>query len=316
MNRHERARLSFEGVAVGDTFGEQFFGEPMNVQKRIAARVLPSPPWSYTDDTEMAASVVEMLGSLERVDQDVLAATFARRMQSGRGYGRSTYEILCGIQQGGSWRALSTAVFGGTGSFGNGAAMRVAPLGGFFADDSLEVVAEQARLSAEITHTHPEGVAGAIAIAVAAALVWRERESPRLGRAWLGRVAAAVPKGDTRDGIHAAIALSPEATAVEAARVLGNGSGVASADTVPLCLWVVAHHGDTFATALWKTVSALGDRDTTCAIVGGVLALRVGYEGIPAMWRNARERVSGVDHERSEDQLAETMENRAFRGNG
>ena len=36
-------------------------------------------------------------------------------------------------------------------------------------------------------------------------------------------------------------------------------------------------------------MSALGDRDTTCAIVGGIVACRVGIEGIPASMRAARE---------------------------
>jgi hypothetical protein len=36
-------------------------------------------------------------------------------------------------------------------------------------------------------------------------------------------------------------------------------------------------------------VSALGDRDTTCAIVGGVVSLQVGEAGLPAAWLDARE---------------------------
>jgi ADP-ribosylglycohydrolase len=60
-------------------------------------------------------------------------------------------------------------------------------------------------------------------------------------------------------------------------------------------LWACAHRGHRFDEALWTTVSALGDRDTTCAIVGGILALRAGYAGIPAEWRRARERVPVLD---------------------
>ena len=41
--------------------------------------------------------------------------------------------------------------------------------------------------------------------------------------------------------------------------------------------------------APWLTVSGLGDRDTTCAIVGGIVACYVGEEGIPAAWLQARE---------------------------
>jgi len=58
---------------------------------------------------------------------------------------------------------------------------------------------------------------------------------------------------------------------------------------VPLCFWVAARKSEDFAEALWETVSALGDRDTTCAIVGGILAARTGVEGIPRPWLEARE---------------------------
>jgi len=56
-------------------------------------------------------------------------------------------------------------------------------------------------------------------------------------------------------------------------------------------LWVAAWHSHDFAEALWQTVSALGDRDTTCAIVGGIIALQVGERAIPDAWRKARERL-------------------------
>ena len=54
---------------------------------------------------------------------------------------------------------------------GNGGAMRAAPLGAYFADD-LVLCADAARNSALVTHTHPEGVAGTIAVAMAAAMAW------------------------------------------------------------------------------------------------------------------------------------------------
>jgi ADP-ribosylglycohydrolase len=51
------------------------------------------------------------------------------------------------------------------GSFGNGSAMRVSPIG--FAFDDLETVLREAKRSAEVTHDHPEGIKGAQAIAAA-----------------------------------------------------------------------------------------------------------------------------------------------------
>lgn len=64
-------------------------------------------------------------------------------------------------------------------------------------------------------------------------------------------------------------------------------------DTVPLCVWAAARFGGSFEEALWQTVSALGDRDTTCAIVGGIVVLATGLDGVPAAWREGREALPG-----------------------
>jgi ADP-ribosylglycohydrolase len=194
------------------------------------------------------------------------------------------------VKDGLNWRHLTQIGFRGMKSFGNGAAMRVAPLGAFFADQPLSIICDQARLSAEVTHAHVEGIAGAIAVAVAATLAWQRREvNGALGSNWIAAVRDATPRGYTRDAISEALDVAAGATMVEAVEALGNGSAVTAPDTVPLCLWIVAHASAGFEQALWHTVSALGDRDTTCAIVGGILALRSGREGIPKHWLQARE---------------------------
>jgi ADP-ribosylglycohydrolase len=281
MSACDRMWLSLDGLSVGDAFGERFMGPPADS---------PFRSWPYTDDTEMAISIVEVLQEKGAIDQDLLASRFAGRMQVERGYGQGTYVLLCGVKQGRGWRGLTQAGFRGMGSFGNGAAMRVAPLGAFFADSSLDVVSEQARLSAEVTHAHPEGIAGAIAVAVAAVLAWRGRHTPGpLGHQWIEAVAQAVPAGYTRDAIEEARAVPLDAPVTAAARVLGNGSGVTAPDTVPLCLWVAARCSNDFTQALQDTTGARGDVDTTCAIVGGIVVLRTGRAGIPPSWLAARE---------------------------
>lgn len=286
----DRARLTLEGLSVGDAFGEQFFGESALVHQKIVTRRLEPGPWRYTDDTEMALSIVDQLTERGEIAQDDLARRFAQRMDLSRGYGKGAFETLQRVLDGQGWREAARSGFRGMGSFGNGAAMRVAPLGAFFSNDSLGVVVEQAQLSAEVTHAHAEGVAGAIAVAVATALAFQSRNQPGpLGVAWLTQLREWVPAGYTRDAIDEAIALPASSTIVQAAKALGNGSGVTAPDTVPLCLWVAAHHGQDFAEALWLTVSALGDRDTTCAIVGGILAAKLGIDAIPTSWRTSRE---------------------------
>jgi ADP-ribosylglycohydrolase len=287
--RRRRARLALEGLSVGDAFGERFFGPPEKVIRAIESRAIAGPPWRYTDDTEMALSIVEQLEERGAIDQDDLALRFARRMDLARGYGHGAVEILSGILQGRSWRSVARDAFRGMGSFGNGAAMRVSPLGAYFADD-LDRVVHEAAASAEVTHAHPEGIAGAIAVAVAAALCATTSEVD--AKVFLETVLRRVPAGHTRDGLEEALALPKDVGAIEAAKTLGNGSGVTAPDTVPFCLWVVAHHlREPYEEALWATVSGLGDRDTTCAIVGGVIVLRSGFAGLPRAWWTSRERL-------------------------
>jgi hypothetical protein len=81
MDALDRAWLSLDGLSVGDAFGERFFGPHHEAMQRIARRELPDTPWTYTDDTEMALSVVEILKERGSIDQDLLAKRFAKRMQ-------------------------------------------------------------------------------------------------------------------------------------------------------------------------------------------------------------------------------------------
>lgn len=288
--RLDRALLALDGVSLGDAFGERFFGPPDVVADLLVQRRLPASPWSYTDDSEMALALVDVLRRHRSVDRDALAAGFARRYARDpmRGYGGTAHEILRSLVDGADWRVITPAVFAGQGSMGNGAAMRVAPVGAYFADDLDRVVAE-ARASADPTHAHPDGQAGAIATAVAAAVAWQMRTCPD-GQALLAEVIARTPDGDTRGGLQRAARLRAQGVSLtSAAEILGTGYRVISSDTVPFALLCASLHLDNFADAMWTTVTGLGDRDTTCAIAGGVVAMAVGRDALPNAWLAARE---------------------------
>jgi len=280
-----RARRSLDGLSVGDAFGERFFGPPLKALARIEARTLPPGPWRWTDDTAMGLSVVDELAAGNGIDPSSLAARFAARHHRDpmRGYGGGAHRILAEISQGVPYDVAAGSVFGGQGSMGNGAAMRVAPIGAYFADDPVAVV-EHARRSAVVTHAHPEGQAGAIAIAVAAAAAVKGEGD------YLAAAFAHTPPGPTRDGIARACELPAETSVGRAAEELGAGEQVISSDTVPFSLWCATRHRDDYAEALWATVAGLGDRDTTCAIVGGIVALAPGAS-VPREWLGRRESV-------------------------
>jgi ADP-ribosylglycohydrolase len=290
MTSIESALLSLEGLSVGDAFGNTL-GEgdtsPL-VALWISQRKLPPAPWLWTDDTQMALSIIEVLSEFEEIDQDSLAECFAERFIKDpyRGYGAGAWRLLAQILEGDDWREIAPLLFDG-GSYGNGGAMRAAPIGGYFAGEP-ERAAREAKKSALITHAHPEGQAGAIAVAVAAAIA--ASAGFPYGNAFLSEVAKLIPDGETRDGVQHAMQIPP-VDLKRAIAELGTGWRVSAQDTVPFCLWCAAHNLDSFEAALWKTAEGAGDRDTTCAIVGGITALSAGK--VPDEWIARREPFPG-----------------------
>jgi ADP-ribosylglycohydrolase len=286
FDHRSAARDALRGLAVGDAFGAQFF-VPESLPG-LWERRLPEAEWPWTDDTEMACSVFEALRRRGSVDQNELAHGFAHRHDFDRGYGPGMNRLLRLVREGGAWRELASGLFDGQGSWGNGAAMRVAPLGAWFAVDLAEAAAQAGR-SARVTHTHPEAVTGTIAVAVAAACAARSRVGQMTGAQLLAAVEELTPEGRVRSGVAEARELLDQPHAEYAAHRLGNGRQVSAADTVPFALWCAARHLEDFEEALWACASAGGDVDTNCAIVGGIIAAGVGAEGIPAEWRAACE---------------------------
>ena len=286
--RLQRALISLEGLSVADALGGFFEFTKSAVLERVCkTHQLPGGVWHWTDDTAMALSIVACLREHGTIDQDWLAQHFAAHYERSRGYGPATRAMLRRIRVGADWRIESTALFGGSGSFGNGGAMRVAPLGAYWADE-WAILHEQARAATEITHVHPEAVAGALAVALAAAQTARDGASTS-PTAWLQTIIEELPTSIVRDQLMVARDLPLHISVAEAVQAVGNGSQVSAQDTVPFALWCAAHHRNSYEAAIWQTLSGGGDCDTTCAIVGGIVVLATGAEAIPSAWRNARE---------------------------
>ncbi|MFI7022000.1 ADP-ribosylglycohydrolase family protein [Micromonospora sp. NPDC049900] len=283
---------SLAGLSVGDALGSQFF-VPGNIPADLAAGRLPPPPWQWTDDTEMACSVVAALAETGRVDRDALALAFAERCEPYRGYGPGAVRILRLIRTGTPWPVAAASAFDGQGSCGNGAAMRVGPLGAYFADSTSRAAA-QARASAEVTHAHPEGIAGAVAVAVAASLATRARldgERPDPARLLAGVAAALDPATEVHRTVRRVAGLL-DRSLPEVVAAVGNGARVTAQDTVAFTLWVAAVHLTDYPAAVRACVEAGGDVDTTAAIAGSVVAAHTGVGtpgGVPTDWLAARE---------------------------
>lgn len=297
---------SLEGLSVGDAFGQQFFmtwdmtirlmesgefgGPPFDFQDEFIARELiakrdlrwAETTWKWTDDTALALEIVANLREFEGINPNPLARAFSRRYAENpnRVYGAAMHDLLPKLATG-DYENEAAKLFEGAGSWGNGAAMRAAPLGAYFADD-VDEVAPNAEMSARVTHAHTEAITGAVAVALAACFAARGETD------LLGLVIPSLPESEVKERCQIAHEMT-DASSIEVAEKVGSGDGIAAHDTVPFCLWCASQFGDSFEEAMWNTVAGLGDRDTTCAIVGGIVGARVGVEGIPSEWREKRE---------------------------
>ncbi len=286
-NRKALARKCVRGLSIGDAFGESFFGREAEMLNHIAQRRIPATSWEFTDDTVMAIAVLEELECYGTVQSNRLAAAFAHKheLDVNRGYGATTRRILRAITAGEDWQELARKVFSGMGSMGNGAAMRVGPIGAYYHDD-FDRVRTLAITSAQITHTHIEGICGAIAVAIAVAMASRlglkgkaMEPSP-----FIQGVLDWLPDCDTRSRIAKSLHVPLHYHTETLKRILGNGTQIQAVDTVPFALWCAAHHLDNLEEALWKAVSVLGDRDTIGAIVGAIVTMSTPADRIPTTW--------------------------------
>ncbi|MCG8511390.1 MAG: ADP-ribosylglycohydrolase family protein, partial [Rhodospirillales bacterium] len=233
----------------------------------------PAPRLYYTDDTQMAIGVTETLIDCDGIDPDHLAQRFAQNFQHDRGYGPATYDLLLAIRDGGDWRELASALFAGSGSFGNGAAMRVAPIGIAFSSD-LHKVAEYAECSARITHTHPVGVDGAKLIAIATALA-SQAENVFDRQAFFSKLLDFAETEAFREQLERAGSMS----ALDP--VSQFGTGVEAQRSVATAIACFAATPDDYAETVSYAISLGGDTDTIAAMAGAIAGARLGVESIP-----------------------------------
>lgn len=219
----------------------------------------------------MMIGVAETLLACGRIDPDLLMAAFVTNFDADRAYGPGTHQIIDMASACGDWRALAETIFPG-GSLGNGAAMRVAPVGLLFHHD-LDRLSEQAVLSAMPTHTHPVGVDGARLLAIAIAFAIREPEfDPARFFAELQRQAATEEFAD---------ALARAAGLISTGNAGLLGTSLEAHRSVPTALACFASYPDSYADAVGRAIGLGGDTDTHAAMIGALCGARLGAQAIP-----------------------------------
>lgn len=217
------------GAIAGDVIGSVYEANPV---KTTEFQLFP-PGARFTDDTVLTvATAAALLGD---GDYAVVYRRFGRAFPRA-GYGGNFY------------RWLFNDAAGPYGSWGNGAAMRVSPIG--FALDSPGAVLAEAARSAAVTHDHPEGIKGAQATALAV---------------FLARTGAG--KEIIRGEIHDRFGYDLERPLSAIRR--GYRVDVSCQGSVPQSLSAFLQSTD-FESAVRNAVSLGGDADTMACIAGGI----------------------------------------------
>ncbi len=283
------------GSALGDAIGEMAFWRKNEAHLR--SRVARNNILIYTDDTAMAIGLAEAISQVGRLDQQHLGDTFRanHKREPWRGYAMGPPTIFRLVERHGmSYSEAARSLFGGQGSFGNGAAMRIAPVGLFF-HDSPDLY-EQASASASVTHAHPVGVDGAavLAWAIAQAVKLHPQEPFPLERFSQG-LADFARTAEIRDKMALVRTLIAEDVPPrDAARRLGRG--VAMHKSLPFAIYSFLRHAQSFEECLFCAILHGGDRDTLGAMACAVSGAYLGIEAIPQGWREKLE-----NHEYVED---------------
>jgi poly(ADP-ribose) glycohydrolase ARH3 len=266
------------GLAVGDALGAPYeglthadifwqFGSPEKLVKNPSGDTL-----FYTDDTEMMIGVAETLVECGRIEEERLCRAFAENYHPERGYGQGARRVIEAMAKGKDYRTLAAGQFPG-GSFGNGAAMRVAPVGLLFADHPEELW-EQAKLSALPTHTHPLGIEGAQLLAVAVAWALRATSFSRkeLWRELLSRATTE----EFRWHIDIAAKLKPGDS------LSGLGSTLHAHRSVVTAIACFAAAPGDFELVTSRAIGLGDDTDTVAAMAGALVGAFAGVSAIPA----------------------------------
>ena len=236
------------GAILGDIIGSPYEFDRGNKSKDFP---LFSRNSKFTDDSVMTLAVADAFLSIAPNTDD--AEIRRRLIQSMQTYGQAFPHA----GYGGMFRRwLKDPNPQPYGSYGNGSAMRVSSAGWLF--DNLETVRHMARLSAEVTHNHPEGIKGAEATASAIYLA-------RTGRT-KAEIKAYIEANFNYDLSRSCDEIRPTYHHVESCQ-----------ETVPEAITAFLE-GGSFEDVIRTAVSLGGDCDTLTCIAG---SMAEGFYGIP-----------------------------------
>ncbi len=271
------------GVAVADSLGS-FFEGSFHVDPEKVERTAELNRFSYTDDTHMTIGVAESLIQSKGFEAQNMANTFIKNyeLEPYRGYGPGPPNVFKMIRQEMSWKDLDKLLYPG-GSFGNGSAMRVAPIGLLYHENPMKL-REVAYESSRITHSHKLGAEAAALQAYAVALAVNEEPFEKLQPAlYLEKLMAFTENSVYSRKLELTQKLLNENTS-QSKVALELGNSIEAFNSVPAAIYSFLAKHESFKESVMYAISLGGDTDTIGAMTGAIAGAYHGFESIPNEW--------------------------------
>lgn len=272
------------GVAVGDALGACLEGRLMSQEREIESLTEKLGQLTYTDDTHMTIGVAQSLVESQGFCGEHMAQTFVRNYEAEpwRGYGPGPPRIFQMIRAGEPWDRAASKLYKG-GSFGNGSAMRIAPIGLLYSSNPAKL-REVAYKSSIITHSHELGKEGAALEAYAVALATNTEPNQELEpEAFTEELYNFAQNHLYRRKIASIKALLDEKDRAKVVSVLGNG--IEALNSVPTAIYSFLRQPKSYKDCVLYAISLGGDTDTIAAMAGAISGAYLGVEAIPPSWR-------------------------------
>jgi ADP-ribosylglycohydrolase len=287
----EKFKGALLGTFVGDALGMPVeglthedilvkYGGPL---KEMEAGRLPKG--SYTDDTQMMIGLAEALAEKGEVDCSLIGSRFVDNFEARRGYGPATVKIIEQLCKGAKWDAPAKKVYDGLGSFGNGAPMRIAPLGCMFYDD-ISKLREAAESCSSITHTHPLGMEGGVIQALAVALaVGTDPHDGLDPMKFISKLIKFSNKAEFIKPLKTVKTLLERKEPPEVHEVVKSlGNDVKAYTSCPAAIYSFLRHWNSFEDTVVYAINLGGDTDTIGAMAGAICGGFHGLKAIPKRW--------------------------------
>jgi len=274
MNISERFKGCIFGGAIGDAYGSAYENIPKQdnsetIYYPFGKPEIKIPEWQITDDTQLTLATCEAIIECKTFDADFFAKKYLDFYKSRKitGIGASTLKAMQELEVGGHWSQVGRK---GEYAAGNGAAMRIAPLG-FESNITRSIIKD----ICNITHQNDEAYVGALCIIIAI--------QSTLNETWTGEenllqlIIDQIPDTKVRDRLIEIDKLKCDLTKVGK---LGNNGYVVN--SVPLAIAFASKVNEIGLTEMYKQIIEIGgDTDTNCSIAGQIAGTLIGIKNIP-----------------------------------